>query len=169
MKYRIYTDGACSGNPGPGGFAYVVVTEHDKVLIKSGGFSENTTNNAMELKAILKALQFILLSAGDFGTYAKTNVKGAEVTIVSDSAYCINALQQGWPYSWKTNDWKTKKGEQVKNKELWQKLLDVLKDARCTIQYEKIKGHAGDKYNELADELAKKCVKMSLERLSAKE
>ena len=109
QKVTIYTDGACSGNPGPGGWAAVLIYgEHKKEI--SGGCRE-TTNNIMELTAILEALKAL-----------KTE---CEVELYSDSAYSVNAFNQGWIYNWIKKGWKTADKKEVKNKEIWQEIYDL--------------------------------------------
>lgn len=156
MKIEIWTDGACSGNPGPGGYAYVV-KNNDEVLIKGCGHEDETTNNAMELKAIVQAIKYVF-------NYEPARVK--EITLYSDSAYCLNAINQKWIYNWFLNGWKTKEGKEIKNLELWQKLYPMLFMKNTNISFVKIKGHAGNKYNELVDKIAKKAIKIPLEGLS---
>lgn len=145
MKLNIYTDGACSGNPGPGGWA-IVFFNKDKTISYSG-YKTKTTNNEMELFAVVKALQKISKSKNDY-----------EFAIFSDSAYVINAISLGWIYRWQANGWKTSRGDEIKNKELWQKLISLLSDMKedKTILFNKVKGHSGNTFNELADNLARK-------------
>jgi ribonuclease HI len=139
---NIYTDGACSGNPGPGGWAMVVIYSDD-TFIDYGG-EKQTTNNRMELTAIINALQYV---------YDRC---ATEWTIYSDSAYCINAINSGWIYNWIQNGWKTSKGDEVKNKDLWQEFMALYRLARPMVKFKKIKGHNGIAGNELADEYARK-------------
>jgi ribonuclease HI len=136
---RIYTDGACSGNPGPGGWAAILLFEEDQQSISGG--ETHATNNQMELKAVVEALQ-LLKSLG----YSKA-------TVYSDSAYVVNAVQNEWMKKWYANGWKTILGEDVKNKDLWLRLKKVLTN---DVKFVKIKGHSGDKNNEKADALARK-------------
>lgn len=141
---RIFTDGACSGNPGPGGWAFVVNSE-TKSKTYSGGES-NTTNNRMELMPVINALEYML----------KHKIKKAE--IISDSAYVINALEKGWLEKWSSNGWRTTKGDDVKNADLWKQLLDMLKGLKTNnfeIKFTKVKGHAGNTFNEIADQAAR--------------
>ena len=136
-----YTDGACSGNPGPGGWGVLMrAVEGDEVLKQrelSGG-AELTTNNQMELMAAISALE-VLESA-------------SELTIVTDSTYVKNGVT-GWIHGWKKNGWKTAAKKPVKNVELWQRLDEA--QARHTVNWEWVKGHAGHPENERADELAR--------------
>lgn len=142
---RLYTDGACSGNPGPGGWS-VVWYGKDKILNRSGG-SKNTTNNQMELVAVLEALKLI-------------ESKSNKITydICSDSAYVVNAINNGWLYGWRKNDWRTQSGDPVKNAYIWQDLyvtLVSLKMHKYMISFTKVKGHSGNPLNEYADKIAK--------------
>lgn len=142
---RLYTDGACSGNPGPGGWS-VVWYGKNKILDKSGG-SKSATNNQMELVAVLEALKLI---------ESKSNKKTYE--ICSDSAYVVNAINNGWLYSWRKNNWKTQSGDSVKNAGIWQdvyKLLVFLNIHKYMISFVKVKGHSGNPLNEYADKIAK--------------
>ncbi|MBC7959316.1 MAG: ribonuclease HI [Vallitaleaceae bacterium] len=139
---KIYTDGACRGNPGPGG--YGVVLEyldlkgqlHLKEL--SGGYKE-TTNNRMELMAVLKGLESLS--------------KPCEVQVYTDSAYIVNAFNQGWLKSWVANGWsRGKKKEPVKNEDLWRSILSLSSIHKLELIW--VKGHAGHPQNERCDELA---------------
>ncbi|MGH7495190.1 MAG: ribonuclease HI [bacterium] len=137
-KVTIYTDGACSGNPGPGGWAAILISGPRQKEIS--GFSERTTNNRMELIAVIEAL--------------KALKKPCEVTVYSDSAYLINCFQQGWLEQWKRNGWRKgkNKNEQVLNLDLWQELDRLMQPHR--LQWLKVPGHAGVHYNERVDALA---------------
>jgi ribonuclease HI len=136
-----YTDGACSGNPGPGGWGVLLRAMDGDTIVKerelSGGAAE-TTNNQMELLAAINALE----------TLAKPSV----ITVVTDSAYVKNGVT-GWIHGWKRNGWKTASKKPVKNVELWQRLDQA--QARHTVTWEWVKGHAGHPENERADELAR--------------
>ena len=136
-KVIIYTDGACSGNPGPGGWAAVLIYGKNKKEISGG--SKQTTNNIMELTAICEAL--------------KTLKKECEVELYSDSAYCINAFNQKWIYGWIKKGWKTSDGGEVKNKEIWQEIYELTK--RHKVTFYKVKGHSNDDLNNRCDELAR--------------
>ncbi len=148
MKVRAYTDGACSGNPGPGGWAAVILFPSDRQEIS--GFEEDTTNNRMELRAAVETLKLVL-SLG----YTK-------IDIYSDSAYVVNAVKKEWLKKWGHNGWKTVGGEDVKNKDLWIRLVELLTRSRY-INFIKVKGHSGDKNNELVDKLAKREVERAKE------
>ena len=136
-----YTDGACSGNPGPGGWgALLIAREGDTVLRErelSGGEAE-TTNNRMELLAAITALESL--------------TRASKITVVTDSAYVKNGVTQ-WIHGWKRNGWKTSTKKPVKNVDLWQRLDEA--QARHEVRWEWIKGHAGHEENERADELAR--------------
>jgi len=140
MKVRAYTDGACSGNPGPGGWAAVILFPNDRQEIS--GYEPDTTNNRMELRAAVETLKLVL-SLG----YTK-------IDIYSDSAYVVNAVKKEWLKKWGHNGWKTVDGKDVKNKDLWVRLVELLSKSRH-INFIKVKGHSGDKNNELVDKLAK--------------
>lgn len=164
MLYNVYTDGACSGNPGPGGYAFVIVIENE-VTLKCYGSKEKTTNNCMELTAIARALKHIIHADFiKFDKYQDTNYnmlfpnRSKVINIYSDSAYCVNAMNQGWVKLWKANGWKTKSGTDVKNKELFDQILSYVEKQGIEVIFNKVKGHNGNKYNELADELAKKAI-----------
>ncbi|AIS52450.1 ribonuclease H [Thermoanaerobacter kivui] len=133
---EIYTDGACSGNPGPGGWAAVLLYKRTKKEIS--GFEENTTNNKMELKAALEAL--------------KALKRPCKVNLYSDSSYLINAFNQGWIEKWQKNNWLKSDKTPVENQDLWKELLEVLK--KHQVNWIKVKGHADNEYNNLCDKLA---------------
>lgn len=151
MDYIIYADGACSGNPGPGGYAFIIMNEKG-LNLKVSGYRENATNNQMELTAIVRAL--VHIKQLENRCREKQNV-----TIYSDSAYCVNAIEEGWIYTWHSNGWRTKSGREVKNIELWLELYRFLKNTKMKIKAVKVKGHSGNKYNELVDKAAKDAIK----------
>jgi ribonuclease HI len=136
-KLEIYTDGACSGNPGPGGYAAIVITDGGEEVV-SGGFAD-TTNNRMELIAAIEGL--------------KSVKEKSDVSLYSDSAYLINCFEKRWIDSWKKNGWKNASKEPVKNKDLWED-LDRLR-AFHKIKWIKVKGHSDNKYNNRCDEIAR--------------
>lgn len=140
QKVTIYTDGACSGNPGPGGWAAVLICGDHKKEIYGG--SKNTTNNIMELTAIIEGL--------------KALKQECEVEVYSDSAYSVNGFNQGWIYNWMKKGWKTSDGQDVKNKELWQELYSLTKKYKVT--FIKVKGHSDVELNNRCDELARKAI-----------
>ena len=141
MKYKIYTDGACSGNPGPGGWGAVIFDQDDKQKNISGS-EKNTTNNRMELLAAIMSLKKI-----------KNN---SEVVIFTDSTYVKNGITE-WMKNWKKNGWKNSNKKPVKNKDLWVK-LDKLCEAN-NVSWKWVKGHSTNEFNNLADELATKAIK----------
>lgn len=137
-KVIIYTDGACSGNPGPGGWGAILMYKDAKKEI-SGGMKE-TTNNIMEITAVIEALKCLKVES--------------DVQVYSDSAYTVNAFNQGWIYNWMKNGWKTAGKEPVKNKELWQELYALTKKHK--VEFIKVKGHADNEFNNRCDEMARK-------------
>ena len=136
-EVTIYTDGACSGNPGPGGWGSILMMGENKKEISGG--SANTTNNIMELTAVIEALKMLK--------------RPCKVNIYSDSAYVVNAFVQKWIYGWMKKGWKTAGNEPVKNKELWQELYNLTKIHEVT--FNKVKGHADNELNNRCDELAR--------------
>jgi ribonuclease HI len=141
MKYIIYTDGACSGNPGPGGWGAVIFDEKNKQYNISGKVKE-TTNNRMELLAPIMALRKIKSKS--------------DVVIFTDSTYVKNGITD-WIKKWKKNDWKNSNKKPVKNKDLWIKLNDLCQ--KSNVVWKWVKGHSNNKYNNLADKLATDAVK----------
>ena len=140
-KLFAYTDGACSGNPGPGGWGVLMQAKDGEAVVKERelqGGEADTTNNRMELLAAINALE--------------TLSKPSQITIVTDSAYVKNGVT-GWIHGWKRNGWKTSNKKPVKNVELWQRLDEAA--ARHDVTWEWVKGHAGHPENERADELAR--------------
>lgn len=142
---EIYTDGACSGNPGPGGWAAVLLYQ-DKVKEISGAES-NTTNQRMELMAVISALRAL-------------KVRGWRVKVHTDSAYIANAFSLGWLDRWAKNGWKTKDGKPVANQDLWQELAVLCQKNKVEII--KVKGHDGVKWNERCDHLARTALQRML-------
>ena len=139
-KVIIYTDGACSGNPGPGGWGAILMYKGAKKEI-SGGMKE-TTNNIMEITAVVEALKCLKVES--------------EVQVYSDSAYTVNAFNQGWIYNWMKNGWRTSGKEPVKNKELWQELYALTKKHK--VEFIKVKGHADNEFNNRCDEMAREAI-----------
>lgn len=141
VKVNIYTDGACSGNPGPGGYGAVIVyvdangVKHEKEF--SAGY-KHVTNNQMELMAVIVAIEALK--------------KPCEIILTSDSKYVVEAFEKKWIDGWIKRGWKTADKKPVKNVELWQRLLAALKPHK--IDFVWVKGHAGHAYNERCDELA---------------
>ncbi|MCL1911068.1 MAG: ribonuclease HI [Leptospirales bacterium] len=132
----LYTDGACSGNPGPGGWA-AVIKDGSSDTEFSGG-DKNTTNNKMELTAVIEGLSRI--------------EKDSAVTVITDSEYVKNGITQ-WIFNWIKNGWKTASKQPVKNKELWVSLLELTKERKVTWQW--VRGHSGNAENERCDFLAR--------------
>lgn len=143
QQVALYTDGACSGNPGKGGYGYAVVINDDLALQGSGGLLA-TTNNQMELTAVIEGLKQIPR------TYA--------VAVYSDSSYVVNAFNKNWISNWQRRNWVKPSGEPVANQELWEALLSEINEIP-SVQFIWVKGHAGNKYNELCDRLAVKAIK----------
>ena len=137
----IYTDGACSGNPGPGGWGALLMYKGTKKEISGG--KENTTNNVMELTAVIEGLKLLKYPC--------------KVKLYSDSAYVVNGFNQKWIYGWIKNGWKNYSKETVKNKELWQELYNLTKVHE--VEFIKVKGHADNEYNNRCDELARNAIK----------
>lgn len=141
-QVTIYTDGACSGNPGPGGWGAVLIYgEHCKEI---SGACPETTNQRMELQAVIEGLKAL-------------KVQGWEVLVHTDSAYLVNAFTQGWLDKWQQNGWKNSRKEEVANQDLWKELLKL--GTLNRINYIKVKGHAGDAWNERCDVLAREAIK----------
>ena len=135
-KVEVYTDGACSGNPGPGGWG-ATIRMNEETFDLNGG-EKNTTNNRMELTAAIKALEYI--------------DKSYEITLFTDSSYVKDGITK-WIHNWKKNNWKTASKKPVKNSDLWEE-LDTLHNDR-NVEWKWVKGHDGDPGNERADELAR--------------
>ena len=136
----IYTDGACSGNPGPGGWGGILMYKEN--IKEISGALKDTTNNVMELTAVIEALKLLKF---------KCNVK-----LYSDSAYVVNAFNQKWIYGWLKNGWKNSNKEPVKNKELWEELYSLTNIHN--VEFIKVKGHADNEYNNRCDELARNAI-----------
>ena len=151
-RIEVYTDGACSGNPGSGGYAFVIL-KGEKEILKLSGSQENTTNNYMELKAIVRSIEHVISELGSIPTKNKM-----KVFIHSDSAYCINPIEKGWIKFWESNGWISRTGEPIKNLELWIKLNSLLKHRKFEFKFVKVKGHSGDRYNEMVDKAAKNAI-----------
>lgn len=140
-EVTIYTDGACSGNPGPGGWGSILMYKDNKK--ETSGGKKDTTNNVMELTAVIEGLKLLKFPC--------------KVKLYSDSAYVVNAFNQKWIYGWLKNGWKNSSKEPVKNKELWQELYELTKVHE--VEFIKVKGHADNEYNNRCDELARNAIK----------
>lgn len=141
-KVLIYTDGACSGNPGPGGWgAILMYNDHKKEL--SGG-QIDTTNNIMEMTAVIEALKKLKYPCDK------------EVEVYSDSAYVVNAFNNKWIESWKKKNWINSSKEPVKNKELWIELENLVE--KFNVKFIKVKGHSDNEFNNRCDELARNAI-----------
>lgn len=135
-KIMMYTDGACSGNPGAGGYGCILVYNGKEKIISGG--EGDTTNNRMELTAVIKGLEALK--------------EPCSVTVTSDSKYVIDSVKLGWVYGWKKKGWKKSDGKPALNVDLWEQLLPLLE--RHEVTFEWIKGHNGHPYNERCDTLA---------------
>ncbi len=153
-EIQIYTDGSSLGNPGPGGWGVVIISsmqkvesskeEKDQIIKELGGFEKNTTNNRMELQAVIEALKYLRKS--DF-----LNIK--EVTICADSSYVLSGITS-WVYNWENNGWRTANKKEVLNQDLWKEMIGLVRSIDIKINWEKVKGHSGHVYNDRADEIA---------------
>ena len=144
MEIKIYTDGACVGNPGPGGWAAVIFIENEKKELFSG--TALTTNNRMELTAAIKALEYCNAQEGK-----QPSLK--QIKIYTDSTYLKEGITV-WINNWEKNNWKTADKKNVKNVDLWKSLKELIKSNQ--IEWNWIKGHSDDPLNDLVDKLAKK-------------
>ena len=134
---NIYTDGSCRGNPGPGGWGVYCITNDTKLQ----GYEDWTTNNRMEMMAVIKTLEYFSINNN--------------ITIYTDSTYVKNGITK-WIHKWKQNNWKTSTKSDVKNKDLWIKMSNLLEERTDMItEWKWVKGHSGSKGNEIADKLAK--------------
>lgn len=135
-QIEIYTDGACSGNPGPGGWGAVLVYNGKEKELS--GSEKNTTNNRMELTAVIMALNALN--------------QPCEVKLTTDSKYVCDAVNKGWVYSWRKSGWRKSDKKPALNVDLWEELLSLLE--KHEVQFIWVKGHNGHKYNEICDTLA---------------
>jgi len=136
----IYTDGACSGNPGPGGYGAVIIYGNHRKEISGG--EPKTTNNRMEIMGVIKGLQLLK--------------EPCTVNLYSDSRYVVDAIEKGWAIRWKANNWMRNKKDPALNPDLWETLLELLKTHKVTFHW--VKGHAGHPENERCDELARTAI-----------
>jgi ribonuclease HI len=144
MEIKIYTDGACVGNPGPGGWAAIILLENEKKELFGG--EKLTTNNRMELMAAIKALEYCF-------EQEKEQPSLKLIRIFTDSTYVKEGITV-WINNWEKNDWKTSDKKNVKNVDLWKRLKELVKSNQ--IEWNWVKGHSEDPMNDLADKLAKK-------------
>jgi ribonuclease HI len=140
---HIYSDGATQPNPGKGAYGVVIIYPSGQIAQHCGYLGDNVTNNFCELTGFIEGLR-------------RVDPK-SEVTFHLDSRYVLDSIAKGWVYNWKKNNWKTAKGTPVANKELWIKALEIIKGRN--ISYNWVKGHSGNEYNELADQLANIAIK----------
>lgn len=146
----IYTDGGCSGNPGPGGWGYVILTDGNERV--ASGFEVETTNNRMELMAAIKALE------------AAKALRRGMVTVYTDSQYLKNGIT-AWMRGWKAKGWRTSSGDPVKNRDLWEALDRV--NLAVMPQWEWVKGHAGNEHNERCDTLTQEAIARAKEAIAS--
>lgn len=142
-KVTIYTDGACSGNPGPGGWGAILLYKDQTRELS--GFEPDTTNNRMELKAVIEAIRALKMPC--------------EISVHTDSAYVCNAFHNGWLENWSANGWRTVSKRPVENQDLWRALLDILKEHQFT--FVKVKGHSDNEFNNRCDALARQAIKQN--------
>lgn len=144
-KTLIFTDGACSGNPGVGGYGTVIAMPTGTIH-ELGGRRSSTTNNRMEMLAVIEGLRYVLLNASDLAS---------EVWVLTDSTYTIRGITQ-WIFGWKRKGWKTAAGKEVGNQDLWQELDGLVRDCekRFEISWKYVRGHSGTPGNERCDEIA---------------
>jgi ribonuclease HI len=145
---RIFTDGGCSGNPGPGGWAYVMVLETfqgEKIAAHEKGAEKETTNNRMELTAVIRSLLAL----------KKMDGVPRKVIVYTDSQYVQKGITD-WIRNWKRNSWRTSDKTPVKNKDLWMELDSLAEE--FPIKWEWVRGHAGNKYNEICDQMTQEAI-----------
>jgi len=143
---QIYTDGSSLGNPGPGGWGFLIIKNEElgiKNDIEQGGGEKNTTNNRMELMAVIEVFK-----------YLSTRKDMVEVEILADSNYVLGGVT-GWIKNWEKNGWKTANKKPVLNQDLWKELDILIKEYKGKIIWQKVKGHSGHEYNDRVDKIAK--------------
>lgn len=145
-KFIIYTDGSSRGNPGPGGWGAIVFSENS--VLEIGGREEMTTNNRMEIRAAIEALQLVSLAQSKLSDFDQRNTI---VEIHADSEYLIKGITI-WIKNWQKNNWRTKDKKAVLNKDLWEKLLTETEKRK--VEWKKVLGHSGHELNERCDEIA---------------
>ena len=145
LYIELYTDGACRGNPGMGAYAYVILLKNNNgdVIVETSNSKAypDTTNNKMELLAVISGLKNII----------ELNVNTKSINVFTDSQYIVNAFNKYWIDNWLKNDFRRNKKDEVKNIDLWENLISLLKNFNYTFIW--VKGHAGNKYNEMCDKL----------------
>ena len=144
MKFKLYTDGACSGNPGPGGYGSIIICD-DQQVFEIGAHYSQATNNRMELQAVISGLDYIINHAG--------SNKEFSTQVYTDSVYVIRGITQ-WIFSWKKNGWKNSSGEPVTNQDLWIQLDTVVQKIPTKISWDYVRGHNDDPGNERCDQIA---------------
>jgi ribonuclease HI len=151
---KIYTDGACSGNrvggnQSSGGWAFAIINDFDEIVLADSNTASDTTNNEMELTAIVRAISnFVSMGYDD------------SYEIYTDSAYIVNAFEQEWYKKWQSNGWITSKKTPVAHIELWKKIIPYYESGIITLH--KVAGHSGDRFNEYVDRLAQRASKRSI-------
>lgn len=150
-NYILYCDGACSGNPGPGGWAWVCLAQDS--IKEDSGYESHTTNNRMELKAAIEGLKAV------HNFIKSDNTEPANIEVKTDSQYVKNGVTI-WINSWKANGWRTASKNPVKNKELWEELDTLSIELKPHWQW--VEGHAGEQWNERCDKLAREAIKTAV-------
>ena len=140
-EIHIYTDGSSLGNPGPGGWGNVFVMG-EKIVHELGGWERDTTNNRMELMAVIETIKYIT-----------KNHKKDNVTIFADSNYVLSGITS-WIHNWEKNGWRTANKKEVMNQDLWKELIELVRNYGNKINWQKVKGHSGHIHNDRADEIA---------------
>jgi ribonuclease HI len=153
-ELKIFTDGGCSGNPGPGGWAYVITADRGDgtavaILAEKWGAEGDTTNNRMELRAVIAALEAVS------GPEALPDAAPARITVITDSQYVQKGITQ-WVHNWKKNDWQTTDRKPVKNRDLWER-LDRLASG-LALRWAWVRGHAGNELNERCDRMVQRAI-----------
>ena len=142
-EIKIYTDGSSLGNPGPGGWGSVFVME-EKIIKELGDFEKETTNNRMELTAVIESLKYLC---------GRQGLPQDKVTIFADSNYVLSGITS-WIFNWEKNGWRTANKKPVLNQDLWKELIELIRNYDNKINWKKVKGHSGHIYNDRADEIA---------------
>ena len=145
---KIYTDGGCAGNPGPGGWAYVMIIETfqgKKIIAQNKGAERETTNNRMELSAVIAALR----------AFQKMKDVPRQASVYTDSQYVQKGITE-WIRTWKRNSWRTSDKTPVKNQDLWKELDSIASE--LSIKWEWVRGHAGNEFNELCDQMTQEAI-----------